>query len=388
MSAKYISASAIIGTNIKAPNPPKEITSPSGEKYTRTYMSYDFGQPGRPCQSEALFELKICNAKLKINSKNKPKLNLNLKDESDLNGLGQLSYGFALVVDQYKNKFGLRNFNPSNPGDLRGAFFFPSTQEGELIEGADAICSLKLDEKKSKFTVLKPKVDADGQPIMEEYEAPDETGQLVKYSVQAYSEEKVDYKVLIDKQFDCSVIICARDLYRSTGMPLPQLFVRSCMILSNPTASGEVEHTKSDMVRKYLQQNPDSAAAMNNLADQLASLKNESSIFDRSTTPSVTTGPINVSNSTSNMSQPINNLPQTVPNMPQTAPNMSQPVNNMPQTAPNMSQPINNYANSPAPTMMPMNQFQGIPMNQTGGLDLSSYLGQQQNSALNFALGK
>jgi hypothetical protein len=362
MSAKYIPASSIIGTNLKAPNPPKEITSPSGEKYTRTYLSYDFGQPGRPVQSEALFEMQICNAKLKLNVKGKYKLNAILKNEGDLAGFGQLSYGFALIVEQYKNKFGLRNFNPSSPGDLRGAFFYPATLEGELIEGADPIVSLKLDEKKSKFSVLKPKVDLNGEPIMEEYEAINESGQMVKGSSQAYSEEKVDYKTLIDKQFDCSIIICARDLYRSTGTPLPQIFVRSCMILSAPTASGEVEHTKSAMVRNFLQQNPDAANTMNNLAEQMASLKTAPSIFDTTSTTTINISPIPVAT-------PIN-----VPS-------------------------VSNYASSPAPVMSmpnnPMTQLNGsfpnLPLTQPGfptqssGIDLTNYLNQQQSTGFNYA---
>ena len=369
MSAKYIPVSAIIGTNLKAPNPPKEITNQaSGEKYTRTYLSYDFGRPGKPEQSEALFEMQVCSAKLKLNAKGKYKLNAILKNEGDLAGFGQLSYGFALVVDQYKNKFGLRNFNPANPGDLRGAFFYPETIEKELIEGADPIVSLKIDDRKSKFSVLKPKVDLNGEAIMEEYEALDESGQLVKGTSQAYSEEKVDFKTLIDKQFDCSIIVCARDLYRSAGTPLPQMFVRSCMILSSPTASGEVEHTKSDMVRKFLQQNPDAANTMNNLAEQMAGLKN-------STTPSLFDGP---SSTTTTRTTTINITPPSTVN----------PIN-VPS--------VTNYAGSPAPVMNSLNQlngaFNGLPMTQPpfqmqsqgGAIDLTNYLNQQQGVGLNFA---
>jgi len=55
----YIPAANIVATNLKAPNFPKEITSPKGEKYTRTYLSYNIGSAERPVLSEALFELKI-----------------------------------------------------------------------------------------------------------------------------------------------------------------------------------------------------------------------------------------------------------------------------------------------------------------------------------------
>jgi hypothetical protein len=239
----YIPAANIIAANLKAPNQPREITQ-NGEKYTRTYLMYDYGVNGKPHIQEPLFELKVCKAKVKLNSKKKYKLNATVSDEADIAGLNQLGLGFVYAVDTHKLKFGLRDFSLQNNYGLRGAYFYPSNESGELIAGASPIVSLKMNEK-TKFTLLKPKMDLEtDQPIY------DELGPV-------YDLEPIDYKTLLDKQFDCSIVISARDLYRSSGVPSPQIFVRSCMIVSKPTESGEVEHSKSEMVRSFLQQNPD-----------------------------------------------------------------------------------------------------------------------------------
>ena len=253
----FIYALDINAKNLKAPNVPKEITSPKGEKYTRTYLSYNYGTLDKPYLAEALFELRICKAKVKLNKKKEHKLNAIITDPADLKGLTELSLGFAYCVESYKNKFGLRNFDPQHPGDLRGSFFYPASEDGELIAGASPIVSLKMNEK-TKFKVLKPKINpGTNEPIMLPNGSPD------------FEEELIDYKTLVDKQLDCSIIFNARDLYRSSGTPLPQMFVRSCMIL-NMSDSGEVEHAKSEVVRNFLQQNPD---ALNTLLEQIAKLK-------------------------------------------------------------------------------------------------------------------
>ena len=354
--ANYIPASTINGNNLRSPTPPKEITSPKGEKYTRTYLTYDYGS----FTSEALFELKICKAKVKINSKKAYKLNLTVTDPGDLAGLAQLGLGFAYCVDVYKNKYGLRNFSPTNIGDLRGAFFYPVNDDGELIAGASPIVSLKMNEK-TKFKSLKPVINPETkEPVYEEFDTVDEHGQLVKSRVPAFDEEVVDYKTLVDKQFDCSVVFNARDLYRAAGTPLPQMFVRSCMILSNPTESGEVEHSKSEMVRNYLQQNPE---LLNTLAEQMSKAKIESS---------------------SSLLQPKTESPAPQTNLQQSSAGSPAPIISAPNNMPPISQ-------SSGPLAQLNNSFVGLPniqntnmafqlpqQQQQGSMDLNAFLNTQQ----------
>ena len=223
----YISASQIVGESLHAPNPPKEIQNARiTEKYTRTYLQYNYGTKEKPYYAEPLFELTITNGTIKRNAKKALKLNLKIRDLGDLAGMAQLNLGFANVVNKYKGKYGLRNFSPEHPGDLRGAIFFPADESGIVIQGSDAICSLKMNEK-TVFKILKPKADG------------------------TYEEETLEQDRLNNKSVTCSVIVSARDLYHATALPIPQLFVRSCLILSM-TENGEVEHTKSDMVKQYL----------------------------------------------------------------------------------------------------------------------------------------
>lgn len=367
----YISAANIIATNLQAPNPPKSITvtkNGKSETYTRTYLSYNYGSSARPYLAEALFELQICKGKVKKNKKGDIKLNLSITNEADLAGLSQLSLGFAYVVQRYKGSFGMQKFDPQNPGNLRGAFFYPAVEgTGEIIEGAAPIVSLKMNEK-TRFKVLKPKIN------------PETHEPIYINGIPDFDEEVIDYKSLIDKQLDCSVVINARDLYYSGGMPLPQIFVRSCMIL-NMSDSGEVEHTKSEMVRNFLQQNPE---VLNTLAEQIAKLK----------VGGVSTASLLQPVDTSKSEPPIN-LPAAQPlPQPPSAANSPAPV-----TTPSSVQvpqggglnQLNQLSNTLPGLTMPQTpavplgstQFQlpmaGTPAIPQGNLDITAFLtGQQQ----------
>ena len=356
----YIPVTRAAGTNFSAPNPPKEITAKNGEKYTRTYMTYNYGTVDRPYMAEALFELQICKGKVKKNKKGEYKLNLIIEKQEDQAGLTQVSLGFAICVDKYKNKFGLRNFSPQATGDLRGAFFYPATEDGEIIAGANPIVSLKINDK-SKFKMLKPKINPEtNEPIYID-------------GIPDFEEELLDYKTLLDKQLDCSVVINPRDLYRSSGMPLPQIFTRSCMIL-NMSESGDVEHAKSDMVRSFLQQNPE---VLNNLAEQIAKLK----------TGGATVSLLQTVDTSKTETPPAQTLPQ------QQSPTASSPS---PITVTPIQIPITSsfpgipqVTASPAPVSLGGGQLQfNLPMNMglsqagglpQGGIDLTAFLSGQQN---------
>ncbi|CAN5700555.1 hypothetical protein BH23THE1_BH23THE1_29930 [soil metagenome] len=336
----FISIKDCIAANLQAPNPPKEIASKSGEKYTRTYLSYNYGTIERPYLAEPLFELKICKGRVKKNAKGVTKLNLTITDPDDIKGMDQLSSGFALCVEKHKGKFGLKKFDPESPGDLHGALLYPSNEEGKEIEGASPIASLKMNEK-TKFKLLKPKID------------PETKEPIYVDSVPDFEEEVIDYNTLLDKQIDCSVVVSARDMYRSSGMPVPQMFVRSCMVLSM-SDNGEVEHTRSEMVRGFLLQNPE---ILNTLADQIAKMKAGGG--EKPSLLQTAEGPKDNSNPPA----------QAMPLISSPAP-IQVPIANVP------SIPINDQLN------LYNNNNQSIPQQSTipqGGLDLSSFInGQQQ----------
>lgn len=252
--SNIIPVSQAVASKFVAQNPPKQINW-NNSSYTRTYFSYDYGRPGCPSYGEALFELKVTTASVKLNEKNKPKLNAVIEDPEDLQGLSQLSTGFAMGVEKYKAKFGLRAFTVANPGEFRGTFFYPA-KDGEVAEDAKPIVSLKLNDD-SKFKLLNPKLDENDQPIMDAEGLPE------------FDIEIVDYKTIMGKRLTCSIVFNARDLYHSSGLPCPQMFVRSCMILKSPKG-GDVDHAKSTIVRNYLMQNPE---IVNGLADLIAKLK-------------------------------------------------------------------------------------------------------------------
>lgn len=376
----FISAANIIANNLTAPNPPKAITitnksTGKSETYTRTYLSYNYATPKGTFSSEALFELQICKGKVKRNKKGDIKLNLSISDQTDLAGLGQLSLGFAYVVQKYKAAYGQHKFDPiTNPGDLRGAFFLPAVEgTGEIIEGASPIVSLKMNEK-TKFKVLKPKINLQtGEPIMYNG-SPD------------YEEEPIDYLSLIDKSIDCSVVFNARDLYRSTGVPLPQMFVRSCMIL-NISDSGEVEHTKSEMVRDFLMKNPE---ALNTLAEQIAKLKTGVSTApslltmesSKTEAPKTESPPINLPSVNTQQQPQVNQFPQVNTQQQASSPapiittNQQSPMNQLNNGLPGLSMPMPQVPLNTSQYQLPMT---GI---QQGGLDLTALLNSQQQQGV------
>ncbi|CAH6419297.1 Hypothetical protein HVR_LOCUS498 [uncultured virus] len=67
---------------------------------------------------------------------NKLKLRVYITDGADLQGLTELSKGFANNVNKYKHQFGLANFDPDNAIYLRKAFYYPMNNDGEHIEYA------------------------------------------------------------------------------------------------------------------------------------------------------------------------------------------------------------------------------------------------------------
>ena len=366
-----------IGEKMSASNPPKAITAKSGEAYTRTYMSYDYGRDAKhPVIAEALFELQICQGVLKRNKKGALKLNLNITDQGDLQGMTQVNRGMAYVVNKHKDLFGLFHFDPERPGDLRGIFFYPRTETGKLIEGALPIVSLKHNDK-TKYIYPKLVTNPDGTPKI--LRNPDGTPALdIEGKEQPeYDLIPLDYEKLEGKKLTCGVVINVRDLYRSNGTPVPQVFVRSCMVLA-AAENGEVEHDKSQMVRSYLAQNP---ALLNTLAEQIDKMKKAqaTNLFDKPAgqqSPAPTPQPaaaLQAAGPVQSAPAQLQRNPVPMPQLPQMPiPQMSAP----PQPSPAPPQ----YTPSNTPQYPPLATPQFVVAPQTtpsGTLDLNAFIQQQ-----------
>lgn len=259
----FIHISQVNGANFSAPNAPSKPKA-AKNNYTRLYLMYNYGTQENPSVAQPLFEMSITQGTVKGaipqgGNKLTWKLNLRVKDERDRAGCSQVDIGIRNCLAKWKAKYGLFNFSAENPGDLRTTIFYGRDKEtGEIFQGTDPILSLKHDDN-SKYTQLKPVLDAAGNPVYDPV-----TGQP------KYAEVPIDYKTLDGKEITCSVVVCARDLYHSQGLPAPQFYVRSCMVL-NISDKGSVDHvSKSESVRQYLMQNPD---ILNTLAEQIEKLK-------------------------------------------------------------------------------------------------------------------
>lgn len=246
----YTPVATITPANLCAPNEPKEYTvKNSSERYTRTYLQYNFGTPDQPKYGEPLFELQVCKGRVRRNNNGDPKLNLTITDEKDIAGLQQLHKAIALCIDKHKAKYSMKNFTPSQLDRVRAPLFYPQDKDGEPIVGAAPIVTLKINEK-SKFKTLRPKLTPHGSPKY----GPDGSVEVV--------EKVVDYETLLNKQLQCSVVFNVRDIFYTRGHdPIPTLLVRSCIVLKVED-SGDIAHTKSTIVASFLKENPDALSAL------------------------------------------------------------------------------------------------------------------------------
>jgi hypothetical protein len=237
--ATYIPAANIIGTKVLAP-PDLCIFETKSERHTKAYLSYNYGTEEEPNIDCPLFKLQITKGIIKINHRGKPKLHLYLNNTSDINGLSQLSLGFVHCVDKYKDKFNLRNFNPEHLGDLRGAFYYPMNEDGEVIPNTSARIDLKIGYQ-TVFQI----------PTSDGY-----TG--------------IDIKMLIGRKILCSVIIHPNYLICYGGTPQPEIYVRSCIIL-DIIEKIEDCHAEDEDIKQYIHKNTAKLANMQNLLVKLSS---------------------------------------------------------------------------------------------------------------------
>lgn len=264
MSTNVIPVSQAQANHLFTPNPPKETQSKSGIKYTRTYFQYNYGTQEQPRPAQPFFDVGKVNATLKKTVREDSgrvawKLNFAVEDPATIAGLNELDMGIKQTVFKYKGLYKQFSFAIENPGDLKGCFFYPRNEAGDLIEGANPIMSLKVDGE-SFFKKLIPHYDEEGKIKMNDNGMPQ------------YSEEFVDYKSLENHRFECGVVFKMRDLYHGgSGMPVPQVFVGTCWILSTPTQKGSVDFSQSSTIMSFLKdQNPEELDA---LADKINSLK-------------------------------------------------------------------------------------------------------------------
>ena len=235
--ANYIPAANIVSNKLLSQSDPRCYVNEKGEKHTKTFLSYNYNNDidDKLDLNKPLFKLQITKGRIKVDHRGKSKLILHLTDEADIAGLSQLSTGFAYCVAKHKAKFFLRNFDPENPGDLRGAFYYPVNDNGERIAGACPLMDLKIGYE----TIL---------------QIPSISGEY----------EKIDIKMLLDKEIICSVIIHPSYLLHYGGGPRPVIYVKSCIVLGI-IKKVEDEHVMDEDVKQYVQQNPDKLNYMWNL---------------------------------------------------------------------------------------------------------------------------
>jgi len=244
MTTTFIPVSRAEASKLVAPNPPKKTKGKSGVEYTRTYFQYNYGTAGQARTAQPFFELKKVSASLKktVSEEGRVqwKLNFQVEDPEDLAGLAELDMGIRQTVFKYKGQFKQFSFSVENPGDLRGCYFLPRTEAGDLIDGSSPIMSLKVDGE-SFFKRLIPHYDNAGNLMVDANGHP------------KFEERAVDYKILENTRFECGIIFKLRDLYYGgNGMPLPQLFVGTCWILSEPTQKGSIDYAQSSVIQDFL----------------------------------------------------------------------------------------------------------------------------------------
>lgn len=231
---------------LQAPNPPKDYKLPPPKKveYSRLYFQYAYQTPQGSRLSDPLFELSKTTATIKKKANEDGRLdwkcNVRISNPGDIQGCNQLDIGVRHAVFKYKGKYKLNSFTVDNPGELRGIFFYPRDDTGTIIEGTNPLMSLKMDDKTS-FKKMNFEFDESGQVIVDS-----------ETNLPKYTEEQIDYKTLENKSFECGIVFSVRDMYHNNGLPTPQLFVRTCWVLSAPTERGAVDSKQSSVLKDFL----------------------------------------------------------------------------------------------------------------------------------------
>ena len=264
MSSQVISVTEAQPQNFAAPSPPKTPKSAAekGLDYTRTYLKYNYGTQEEPYWDDPIFELKPCTGIIKRNEKGAIKLNLLIEDKDDLTGLKRIDTAIPYCIDAHKDAFNLGEFNPQYASGIRGCTFIPKDKKTN-VPARDAIplMSLKHDTQ-TKFKYYEILKNPDGTVTYDDEGLPTE-----------YKEIIVPIEKLVGQRITCSVFVCVRDLYHGGGLPIVQLFVRSCVILSAEVAT-EVDHTQSQAVRHFLSTTVDDSlgSTMSKLMEQQESI--------------------------------------------------------------------------------------------------------------------
>lgn len=321
----FIPLSECLSESFDALQPPQtyNLKAPKTGSYLRCYMSYNRGTAEQPALDEPLFELAICKGTVE----EKPnedgsfgyQLKLTIKDERDQAGFDRMYLGMLNVAFKYKGQFGQAMATiESLKGTLKNPLYrIVDKMTGQLVANADPISWLKFDAKKTRFTHLRPRKEKGPDGNVE------------------YDQVPIDYKQLVGKELEVSVIINTRDLYKGSTLS-PQIFVRSCIILDMNNA-GHVEHEKSGQLAEYLKAKAADPRYMDDLNEKFEKLKAQGP--RTSTTPGASNSLLTAASASSSSVPPgfptqqtQHHGPSTVPQTP--APQYQQFIQQPPQQLP------------------------------------------------------
>lgn len=245
MTTHVIPIAQAKASKLSAPNPPKACKSKEGNhNYTRLYLKYNYGNDTMVKLGSPIFELKKTDARVKKsivdNNKEIWKLNLFVNDEQDLNGCSELDNGILSCMFKYEKPYLINS--TVVPSDFRAIAFRPHNEEGDVMEGATPIISLKMDFG-TTFVRVRVKFDENGEIIKD-----------ARTGLPKIFEEPINYHDLDGMAFEAAVTICVRDLYQGKRgtTPSPSLYVRTCWILSNPSPTGYVKIEQSTVINDML----------------------------------------------------------------------------------------------------------------------------------------
>lgn len=223
--------------------PPRTcINRQAGITYYRQYIKYNYGTVDYPVLDTPLHELNICRGMIRMKKTNTGiqwKLNLTILDKQDLEGLKRISAGIKRVIKSTWNES--HGIVPELVDrTVQDVYFYPSDPNTkQRIVGADPMLSLRISDS-SAFKAL----DKDMNDV------------------------PVDYTTLLNKRIECSVIFEINNICKATVFG-PQLYVKSCYVLSPDTGS-TVNHSASDYLQQYIAKNPE---AIGSIIEKLEELK-------------------------------------------------------------------------------------------------------------------
>ena len=232
-----------------AKNPPRDYKHAAGD-FMHLYYLYNTGTIEVPKFEPCNFVMKNVTGRVSskdYNGKPQWKFNISIDREEDLKGCANMDHALRFGIQTHKDKMQCGQFNYENPPtNYRSIYFKPSDENGNLVDGASPMFSMKI---ANDTTFVAKTRDANG---------------VVKNNIFTHEELK-------GMNLSCMIFFSPRIFkHKGANRDMTAQPVLRCCVISEITQGQSVDHDHNEFVDDFLKNQDD-----NVLSDQISKLKME-----------------------------------------------------------------------------------------------------------------